>query len=68
MLLARRMNLDQQRFGVGPCAPAILLDVPVMRADVVEEPLAFGFVGDEVAEGNIRIVVDTRTFPISKTI
>jgi hypothetical protein len=30
---------DEQRFRLFPAPPAILLDVPVMRADIVEEPL-----------------------------
>jgi hypothetical protein len=57
-LLAIRVSLDQQGFGIGPGTTAVLLDVPVMGADILEEPLALGRIGNETAERNIRIVMD----------
>ena len=49
---------DQQRLGFFPGAAAVLLDVPVVRADIVEEPLPLGRVGDQPAERQVGIVVD----------
>ena len=41
---------DQQRLGLFPGAAAVLLDVPGVRADIVEEPLPLVLVGDQAAE------------------
>ena len=45
---------DQQRLGLFPGPAAILLDVPVMRADIVEEPFALVLVRDQPAERQVR--------------
>lgn len=58
MLLTVRVLFDQQRFGLRPCAAAVLLDVPVMGADIGEEPGALRFIRDEAAEGKMRIVMN----------
>ncbi len=50
----RRMRVDQQRLGLLPGAAAILLDVPVVRADIVEEPAPLVGVGDQPAERDDR--------------
>jgi len=59
--------LKQQRLGIFPAAAAILLEVPVMGADILEEPLALVGIGNEAAIGNMRIVMD-QTLPMSNTI
>ncbi len=52
------MHGEQLRLGLFPGAAAILLDVPGRGADIVEEPFALRFVGDQPAEGQVGIVVD----------
>lgn len=58
MLFARRVLFYQQGFGLRPGAAAVLLDVPVMSADIGEEPVALGLVRDEAAERKMRIVMN----------
>ncbi|ENN89095.1 hypothetical protein RHSP_01265 [Rhizobium freirei PRF 81] len=58
LLFAFRMFGNQQRLCLFPGAAAILLDVPVMRAHIGEEPFALGGVGNDAAVGNVRIVMD----------
>ncbi len=58
MLFPVRMVFQQQGFGIRPFATAILLQIPVMGADILEEPGAFGIVRDQAAIGDMRIVMN----------
>ncbi|MCY1299049.1 hypothetical protein D9M70_485630 [compost metagenome] len=58
LLFAFRMVFDQKRFGFLPGAATVLLDVPVMGADIGEEPFALRLVGNDAAVGQVGVVVD----------
>ena len=48
----------QESLSLRPFPPPILLDIPLVCADVVEEPFALICIGNDIQEGGIWIIVN----------
>src|SRR4051794_30202784 len=58
MLLAVGKIGDQQSFSLRPYPSPILFYIPLVCADVVEEPFALSSIGNDIQEGGIRVIVN----------